>query len=735
MPQTQATAPATSSVDAEIHRKALENIVNEMAITLVRTSGSPIVTDAMDFSTCLLDANGDQLSLAAYILAHSASSMIGTKAVIADLAANDETAEPGDSWLVSDPYEGGAMHQGDVAVITPMFHEGEIVAWAFANMHLLDVGGSGVSGIAPGARSVYEEGVRFPPVRAIRKGRLDRGWEKYIRANVRAPAPVINDIVSMVAATNVAQVKVTQVIERFGLKSFRAHCETNKDLTEALFRKRIEAIPDGTYEAVDFIEYDGQDADELLEVRGTMVVEGSDLKFSFQGDPQISAYVNATVAAVHANVMVILLTTLAYGDLPFNAGMWRPVSIDVGPPGTVVNATNPAPVSTSHADGGARLGKVVKNMLVQALSLSEDPVLRGRVSGVASDGCATAGLFGQDDDGNLVVLYYMDPGAGIGGPAVTVGDGQDAYGMAMMPGCGIPDVELHESTDPVLFLWRKIAPNSGGPGQLRGGQGMDLAYYIRDADQLTGFFSTICAETPPAGAGGGLAPSGSTQFPVRQTDALELMEKGVQPTAETLGGTDEQTKNKDGSVTFRRADVLRVINGGGSGLGDPLLRPADQVARDVRAGYITAAHAKGAYGVVLAGDGGVDAPATEAAREEIRRGRIGGEPKAELKQPADVGIAVRLDRSGDGAAWACASCEERLAGAEEDWRETGTVVAEHGIEEHFAALGMWVVGRETEPKVKVREHYCPSCAACLASDVAPEGVRFRSPRLSAGAGA
>lgn len=719
-----------SSVAAEIHRKSLENIITEMAITLVRTSGSPIVTDAMDFSTCLLDADGEQLGLAAYILAHSASSLIGTKAVIADLADCDEVA-PGDSWLVSDPYAGGAMHQGDVAVITPMFYRGEIVGWAFANMHLLDVGGSGVSGIAPGARSVYEEGLRFPPIRAIRKGRIGHTWEKYIAANVRAPAPVINDIRSMIAATNVAQAKLVEVIDRFGIEDFRSYCEINKDLTERLFRRRIEGIPDGVYEAVDFIEYDGQGVDELLEVRGWMEVSGSELRFSFRGAPQIAAYVNATEAAVNANVMVNLLTTLAYGDLPFNAGMWRPLSIDVGPPGTVVNATPPAPVSTSHADGGARAGKVVKNMLVQALSLSDDPVLRGRVASIASDGCATAGLFGTDDDGGVAVLYYMDPGAGIGGPATTVGDGLDSYGMAMMPGCGIPDVELHEATDPVLFLWRKISVNSGGPGQFRGGQGLDQAYLIRTADLLTGFFSTICAETPPSGIGGGFPPSACTQFPIRRSNAIELMKRGLPPTEEHLSGEREETKNKDGSVTFRRSDVLRFVNGGGSGLGDPMLRDPALVARDVRDGYISRSHARAAYGVVLGNRLEVDSRATEKERRAMLASRIGREPRRPLQAPESTGVAIRRVRDVIGkATWECGCCGAALCAASEDWRWKGSVIREERIEERYASLGMQVVGRSTEPIVVVRDHFCPYCAGCLASDVAPQGVTWNSPRLA-----
>jgi N-methylhydantoinase B len=186
---------ATSDYDviaAEVHRKALQNLTNEMAITLVRTSGSPIVTDAKDFSTCLMDTKPEHLGFASYVLFHVGSSLIGTQ-VIASLVGEDEI-RPGDGWIVNDPHTGGAMHQGDVSVIMPTFYQGEHLGWSFSNMHVLDIGGVGISGYAPGAHDVYQEGLRFPPVRIIRDGAIDNEWEHFIAANVRAPGPVLNDI-------------------------------------------------------------------------------------------------------------------------------------------------------------------------------------------------------------------------------------------------------------------------------------------------------------------------------------------------------------------------------------------------------------------------------------------------------------------------------------------------------------------------------------------------------------
>src|SRR3954452_3812296 len=198
-----------------------------MAITLMRTSGSPIVVEAKDFSTCLLDRTPEHLSFAAYVLAHLGSSLVGTQKV-SELAAGVDV-KPGDGWIVNDPHTAGALHQGDVSVIMPTFYGDEHLGWSFVNMHVLDVGGVGISGFAPGAHDVWQEGLRFPPVKIIENGAINGEWETYIAANVRAPGEVLNDIRSMIAANNTAQRKLQQIVDEYGVERHREFCEINKD--------------------------------------------------------------------------------------------------------------------------------------------------------------------------------------------------------------------------------------------------------------------------------------------------------------------------------------------------------------------------------------------------------------------------------------------------------------------------------------------------------------------------
>ncbi len=720
--------PGYDIIGAEIHRKAIHNLTNEMAIALRRTSGSPVVVEAMDFSTCLLDTEPEHLGFAAYVLFHLGTSLLGTR-LIADMVAADGGPRPGDGWIVNDPHEGGAAHQGDVAVIMPMFHRDQHLGWGFVNMHVLDVGGAGLSGIAPGAHDVYAEGLRFPAVRMIRNGAIEHEWEKFISANVRTPGPVLNDIRSMIAANNVGNRKLSEIVERFGVARYLEFSAINKNITEQVLRERIASLPDGVYEAAEWNEWDGHDGpDSLLELRLQMTVAGSSLNFTYSGAPQIDGFVNAGKGAMWGQTVTALLTALAYGDLPVNGGLWRPLTIELGSPGTIVNPTPPAPVSDGHSEVGMRACKLTRDVLSQALALSDDPVLRSRVAAKAHDGTPVSALYGGNQHGSTSVVLYLDSPTGIGGGAQSVHDGQDIYGATCMTGCGLSDLETHEAADPVLFLWRKMVPNSGGPGQFRGGQSLEQAFALAYVDTMGGPAWNSCAEVPPSGFGGGFPGSGSTYYLIREPNLRELLAGGEAPLSERLNGRHELTRNKVGHMTLNRDDVLVFVSGGGGGLGDPLLREPAQVVGDLSAGWITPGHARAAYGVVLDASGLLDYAATQACRAAMLERRIGNMPRRPLSAPESVGVAV--DLAADGKCWCCGSCHETLAAGNANWRDE-VPMTDTPITTRFAELEMNVRAREEDPAVMMREYYCPACAAALAVDVVVAGTEtLPAPRLA-----
>jgi N-methylhydantoinase B len=702
-------------IAAEVHRKAMQNVTNEMGITLVRTSGSPIVTSSMDFSMCLMDKTPEHLAFASYVLLHVGSSLIGTEAII---DAVDDSLQPGDGWIVNDPHTGGAAHQGDVSVIMPMFYGDEHLGWNFANMHVLDVGGVGVSGYAPGAHDVWQEGMRFPPVRVIRDGAIDREWEKYIQANVRTPHEVLNDMRSMVAANNTAAQKLREIIDEYGLERHREFCAINLDLTEAVIRDRILLMPDGVYEARDWQHWDGHDGpDELLEIQLRLEIAGSDMRFSYSGAPQIDAFVNSTPGAMFGNAMAGLMTLLVYGDLPVNGGLWRPITVDLGRPGTIVNSVPPAPVSNAHCEAGFRACKLAKDVICQALALSDDPVLRSRIGGQHADGFPGNALFGRNQHNGASVIFYPDSAIGSGGGAQTTHDGQDTYGMTCTTGGGIPDVENHEAADPVLFLWKQLRPNSGGPGQTRGGTALDLAYAIHYTDLMAGPGFNSLAQVPAHGFGGGLPGGASAYSKLTDTNVTELLAQGMLPTNERFRGREVPTRQHVTHMKLMQGEVFHALSGSGGGLGDPLLRDPDRVLTDIDDGYVTPEHAREVYGVVLDVDGAVDIALTEVRREEIRCDRIMRKPKRPLARRSSMAVSVERK---DGA-WSCASCGECLGEASSNWRDTA-ILSERPIKERMEELGMFVQDRVESPRVMIREHFCPGCAASLGADVATDDV-------------
>jgi N-methylhydantoinase B len=697
-------------IAAEVHRKALENLTNEMAITLMRTSGSPTAVESMDFSTCLLDMRPEHLGFAAYVIAHLGSSLIGTQAI--DRIAKEVEVHPGDGWLVNDPHTGGALHQGDVSVIMPTFYGDEQLGWSFVNMHVLDVGGMGISGFAPGAHDVWQEGLRFPPIRIIADGAIGREWEEFIAANVRAPGPVLNDIRSMIAANNTASRKLNEIVDEYGVERHKRFCELNKDLTEEVLRRRIESLPDGLYKATNWAEFDGHDGpSQLLEMAVEMEIEGSEMRFRYSGVPQIDGFINSTNGSMIGMTMGAVLPMLSYGDMPINGGIFRPIAIDLGDPGTIVNAVPPAPVSMSHGEVGAHATNLARDTLNQAIALTDDPVLRGHVSGRATDAFPSPALFGPNQHGGTSVLFYVDLAVGIGGPAQTINDGQDTYGFTVMAGAGLADVETHEALDPLLFLWRRLVPDSGGPGIHRGGNGMEQAWAMQYSDGAAGPAWNGVAQVPPHGFGGGMPPSAGDFHVLRGSNVGALLAEAQMPTEERLQGKVETTRNKVTHLVVSRGDVFVAHSGGGGGLGDPLLRDPAKVAVDVADRYLTRLQAEAAYGVVLDEDGEVDAEATAARRSEVMAERIGRTPERTAEMPDTVGVAVARDAGGD---WTCGYCATSLGDGAGNWQQGANVVQrQRPIAEVFEPLGMRVRDRDEAPRVVLREHFCGSCGGAL----------------------
>jgi N-methylhydantoinase B len=697
-------------VEAEVFRKRLENLTTEMAITLGRTSGSIHVTESKDFSTALFDLDGEQIGFSGWVSFHVASSVLGVAAVRDSHPPDD--VRPGDIYCCNDPYTSGAQHQGDVGVVMPFFHQDQLVGWGFVNEHVADVGGSAIGGMAPAARDVFSEALRLPGVRIGRDYHLDPEWRRLLEVGVRVPGPVLNDIQSMVAGNNVGQAKLGKLIDRYGAERFHGLSAVSKDLSEKALRRRIEALPAGSFRATDWCEYDGHGEDLVLDVSCQLTVDGDNLSFAFSSESaQIDAFVNGARPAVLGQCMTALLCLIAY-DIPVNAGLWRPLEFDLGPAGTVVNPVPPAPVSNAHMEVGMRVAKLAVNVLSQACAQSESPALRARVAGQPHDGFPVALLFGPNQHGDPWVTVFQDTAVGVGAGAQSVGDGLDCAGAHCMLGCGMPDIETQEQVDPKVFLYRRIATSSGGAGSTRGGLGIEEAAVVRGTERIAGVGLSSVERVPPSGFGGGLPGAASSYFVLPGTDVLAQFAAGRLPTLDEDAASRVQPPSKTGDLVLDEGDVIVLRGGGGGGLGDPLFRAAELVADDLRAGYVSPLVGERCYGVIVDDAGVVDDEATERLRARIRGERLGREPQRSARPPLDVGVPVTV---ADGAA-SCASCEADLGSP------TGLESAVRRVRplaETFRELAMEIRERPAGlPAAQIEEAFCASCGSALTVAVA-----------------
>ena len=702
-------------VIAEVIGNRLTNLALEMATTLIRTSGSPVLTEAKDFCNAVFDRNLELVGFSGYVVLHIGSATEGVRAVVREYG---DDVHPYDAFICNDPYTAGAIHQGDVGIVTPLFWQDELVGWAFSNAHVFDVGGMSPGGWAPVAWDCYGEALRFPPLRIVERGTFVRDIERMLLHNVRMPI-VLNDIKSLVAANNCAQARLSTLLDEYGLEAYDLYAEINKALSEEVVRRRIAAVPDGVYEAIDWVEYDGHGTSELLKIHAKLIVSGGDLIVDISDtDPQSDGFVNAGYGAVAGQIGANVLLGLAY-DVPTNAGILRPISIVLPGEGTMLNPMVPAPVSGGHMEGAMRMGRIFWEAFSKAVALSDDPELRSRVIGASAFSWPGNSWTGTADDGSYAAFAVLDVSScGLG--AQTVCDGLDVAAIEHMLDAGIPDVEINEGYYPMLYLWRRLNTDSGGPGLHRGGLGLELAWVSHGAGTLTGTLENATGFIPSRGTAGGYP--GATNFYniVHDTTIRATLAAGdpLPQAVEALGGDEQTLINHVAGVPLRIDDVFHQFVGGGSGTGDPLLRAPDRVAADVRDGYVTTAQARSAYGVVLTESGTVDAAATEAARAEIRAERLGAPPAA---APSADGVwRPALTLADDRLA--CTQCGHDLCSSTADWKQE-VARRDFDLVERLAHHGIAVQRQEGAP-LWFSELACPTCATLLETDISLDGVEL-----------
>jgi N-methylhydantoinase B len=393
-----------------------------------------------------------------------------------------------------------------------------------------------------------------------------------------------------------------------------------------------------------------------------------------------------------------LLPMLAY-DVPWNDGVLRTAEI-IAPDGLICTATFPAPVGAATVEAIWVVSNVASAALNKMLAFSD--TYRHRAQAVSDGTMATFNLGGVNQFGEPFGMHLMDPLAG-GFAAFASKDGIDAGGPINAPMPSIADVERNEQVAPLFYLYRRLAADTGGAGEFRGGRSAELALTLRGIDQAEALIMTHGAEVPnTAGAFGGWP--GST---VHQSMGWDTVENG-----RLKSGNWQEFGPKPGLMTMTNKDVFKVTWQGGGGWGDPLNRDPDAVLRDVMTGAVTEKASHEIYGVVVA-NGAVDVIATERERRAQRTLR--GKPSAAaVSEPARgemiarIGPNLRIVKDADGT-HVFSAAGHKLSSGSTRWRDGATAVTVTGTAgSHKISL---------HDDLKMTAFYCPTSGDLLAIDV------------------
>jgi N-methylhydantoinase B len=550
-------------ISVEVARTRLEAIVEEMGATMLRTAHSAIFYESRDFSVALLNRDGDLVAMGQYIPHHQGGMQAALKSIlhVKDIGK----MKSGDIYLTNDAYRGGT-HTADINMFTPVFVDGDIVLFCGATAHQIDIGGMVLGAHCVGATSVFQEGIRFPQIKAGEDGEFYDDFLRIFLYNVRLPKQQKGDLSAMLAALKIGVRSAPAVIKEHSVEGFRRITRDILDISERRARAEIDRIPDGVYRYTDYIDHDGVN-DIVYKIEVALTITGSDVAIDFTGtDAQAGGFINAsypnTLAACYAAFFLFLDPTI-----PRNSGFFRSIKV-FAPEGTLVHPVSPAPIGGSTTECGGRVYDVVIGALSKAWP--------EKALGTWSMMWLGVFLSGKHPDTGEMFIETLLDGLATGGGARAHADGLNTTCIAAS-NVLIPNVEIEEEFFPIRFLRREIKADTGGPGKFRGGCALETEVELL-ADCESTILGSRFSKAPPQGSNGGGYGSPSEIYRI-STD-----------------GTVTQFPPKITGVHFKKGDRLVMRPCGGGGVGDPAERERWRIAEDIRLGYLTPEAALRDYG-------------------------------------------------------------------------------------------------------------------------------------------
>ncbi len=555
-------AVAVTTVDPirlELIKNALDAIVDEMAIALMRSAYSTNIKTAMDMSCALCDAQGRLIAQGLTLPLHLGSIPDAIAEVIRKFQGR---ILPGDAYLLNDPYQGGT-HLPDFYLFKPVHVGDQLIGWSVSIGHQTDVGGMTAGGNGSDATEIYQEGLRIPPLKLYDQGQPVEAIFDLLERNVRVPIQVLGDVRAQAAACLAGERGYLALVERYGGDELAAASDALLDQAERLARHAISAMPDGVFTFTDYIDEDGLDP-EPIPIVVTITVTGDRMLVDFTGTArQVRGAINSPIPFTKSAVYACVRHLIG-GDPPNNEGYFRPITVRA-PAGTLVNPVLPASVAARGLTG-FRIANAVFGALAQ--------IAPDRVFACEAGGDTGVSYGGYYPDGRPFVFIEFLYGSWGGRPTR---DGVDACSSSVVNFANNP-IEIIEAEQPLVIEQYGYVPDTGGAGEFRGGLALVRDYRF-DIDAATFQLRTDRRRFTPYGLAGGRAGTPSTNILDPHGDPREL-----------------PTKTR---LTVHRGDVLRHQVAGAGGWGDPLTRDPARVLHDVREEKLTPAYAEREYGVVI----------------------------------------------------------------------------------------------------------------------------------------
>jgi N-methylhydantoinase B len=531
-------------ITLEVIGSALVSIAEEMGEALIKASYSSNIKERQDCSTAVFNLGGEVIAQAEHIPMHLGSLIMIVQEILERYPV--ATLRDGDVFVGNDPYTGGSTHLPDITVASPVFHDGEPVGFVANIAHHAD--GSGRQ-----TRTIWDEGLRIPPIRIVEGGVLREDVMELLLLNFHLPRERRGDFRAQFAANRIGAERLRELLTRYGRQTCEAAMTELLAYGERKIRAALERVPDGVYRFEDFMDDDGAGGPPVP-IRVAITVSGAEIALDWTGTgPQVPGDINVVYLALVATVYYALKALLD-PTIPANGGFYRAIRVDA-PEGSIVNARPPAPVAW-RTQTCQRIADVVFGALA--------PALPGEVI-AATNGANSAWVFsGVDPRTGQYYVYLETIGGGSGARATK--DGLDGVQVHITNTSNLP-VECLEMEYPLLVEEYSLVPGSGGDGRWRGGLGLRRTIRVRGGDAT--FLGTLDrARLAPWGLFGG-GEGGQASLVLNEGTAGE---RTLDP--------------KIAGLRLAEGDAVTIVTPGAGGYGPPAERAADLVARDRREGKV-----------------------------------------------------------------------------------------------------------------------------------------------------